>query len=56
MPEFKIEIIETLSKIVTVEAENLSEALENVKDRYYAEEWVLDSEDYLATEFGEYED
>lgn len=46
MKEFEITIIETLSKSVTVEANNYDEALEKVEDMYEKEEIVLDSSDF----------
>ncbi len=55
MQKFKIEIIETLSKIVEVEAEDFSEAKDIVRERYFADEvdydYVLDNDDYVFTEF-----
>jgi len=42
MPQFDIEIIETLNGVFTFEAENLDEALAMAKDRYTDGEIVLD--------------
>jgi len=46
MPKFKIRIIETLSKVVEVEAEDLTEAFEQVDGDYCLERIVLDGNDY----------
>lgn len=56
MPEFKIEIKETLSKIVTMEGEDFHEARSKVKANYFSELYVLDSDDLVDTEFLRYED
>lgn len=49
--EFHIEIKELLSRVETVKAETLSEAIEIVMDRYYAQEIVLDAEDFKGVDF-----
>jgi len=46
-----IEIIETLSKIVTIEADDEDQALIKAQERYKNEQVVLSSEDYSHTEF-----
>lgn len=51
MKTFKIEIQETLSKIVEVEADNIEEALKIIKTKYKKEEIVLDSSSYADTVF-----
>ena len=48
---FYISITETLNRIVEVQAENESEAIQKVSDAYYAGDIVLDSEDFVDTEF-----
>lgn len=48
---FYISITETLNRIVEVRAENESEAIQKVSDAYYAGDIVLDSEDFVDTEF-----
>jgi hypothetical protein len=55
MRTFTIEIQEFLSKIVEVEADNLDEAINKVKELYKNEEIVLDWQDYVTTEITEYE-
>ncbi len=46
MKTYKIEIEETLTKVVEVKAENQEEAYDKVYDQYVNEEIVLGSEDY----------
>ncbi len=48
---FQIEIVETISNIVEVVAENEQEALLKVQEMYRNEEVILDSEDYIDTKF-----
>ncbi len=48
---FYISITETLNRIVEVRAENQYEAIQKVSDAYYAGDIVLDSEDFVDTEF-----
>jgi len=49
MREFEVQIIETLSTIVKVEAECKDDALAKVKEKYWAEEVVLDDSDFDYT-------
>ena len=51
MKTFYISITETLNKIVEVQAEDEYEAIQKVSDAYYAGDIVLDSEDFVDTEF-----
>ena len=51
MKTFYISVTETLNKIVEVQAEDSSEALQKAEDAYYNGEIVLDSEDFVDTEF-----
>ncbi len=44
--KFDITVIETLSKTVTVDAENYNEALEKVEEMYDNQEIILDSSDF----------
>lgn len=48
---FYISITETLNRIVEVRAEDQYEAIQKVSDAYYAGDIVLDSEDFVDTEF-----
>lgn len=54
MEIFKIEITETLQKVVEVSASSLDEALEIIKNKYNNEDIVLDSNDYVYTIIGEF--
>ena len=49
--EFQIEIKEVLSRVETVRAETLMEAVDIVMNRYYAQEIVLDAEDFKGVDF-----
>ncbi len=53
MNKFKIEVKETLSKVIEIEAENVEEAIQKVSKFYKDEEIILDSEDYLDTSIKE---
>lgn len=48
---FQIEIEETLSRVIPIEAESLSDAIALAKKHYYDEEIILSSEDLITTEF-----
>ncbi|MGP5010447.1 DpnD/PcfM family protein [Psychrobacter glacincola] len=48
---FQIEIVETLSNIVEVNAENEQEALSKVRDMYRNEEVILYADDFIDTKF-----
>ena len=50
MNKFKIEITETLSKIIEVDADNIEEALERVETMYKEEKIILDSSDFIDKE------
>ena len=49
--EFVVYITETLQRKVIVEATNEIEAINEIADKYYNEEIVLDSTDYLSVDF-----
>ena len=53
MKTFYISVTETLNRIVEVHAEDSSEALQKAEDAYYNEEIVLDSEDFVDTDFND---
>ena len=55
MKVFKIEITETLQRIIEIEAKNEEEAHRKVKEMYQEEEIVLDSSDFVETEIKNYE-
>lgn len=48
---FSIEIIETLSKTVEIEAKDEEQALNKAQEMYRSEQIVLGSNNYLSTEF-----
>lgn len=43
---FDISVIETLSRTVSIDAQNYDDALEKVEDMYNRQEIVLDSSDF----------
>ena len=49
--EYVVYITETLQRKVIIEASNESEAINEITDKYYNEEIVLDSTDYLSVDF-----
>lgn len=49
--EYVVYITETLQRKVIIEASNESEAIDEIVDKYYNEEIVLDSTDYLSVDF-----
>lgn len=51
METFKIEVKETLSRIIEVQASSEDEALSKIQDLYKKEKIVLDADDYVETEF-----
>lgn len=53
MKTYYISITETLNKVVEVKAEDEREALHKASDDYYRGEVVLDSEDFVDTDFND---
>lgn len=51
MQTFYIEVKETLSQLVEVNAHSEDEALLSLKQRYQNEEIVLDADSHIATDF-----
>ena len=49
--EFVVYITETLQRKVIIKANNGHEAIDEIADKYYNEEIVLDSTDYVSVEF-----
>ena len=49
--EFVVYITETLQRKVIIKADNEIEAINEIADKYYNEEIVLDSTDYLGVNF-----
>lgn len=56
METFKIEIKETLSRTIEIEANSMDEAYSKVREMYRDEEILLDSDDYVDTDFIEIEE
>lgn len=54
MKTFTLEIQEILSKVIEVEAETLSDALNIAHDMYNDEEIVLDASDFVTNTIEEY--
>lgn len=46
MPKFKIEVTETYSRVITVRAETVEDAIEKVSNRYKNSEIEIDSNDF----------
>lgn len=53
---YKIEIKETLSRIIDIEAENESEAMIKARTKYRNQDIILDDSDYIDTEINIYDD
>ena len=51
MSEYKIEITEVLQRIITISAADEDGAIAKIKELYHAEDIVLDSGDYVDTDF-----
>lgn len=51
MRKYRVKIVETLKRVVDVEAKTYEEAEAQVRDMYRACDIVLDSGDYYGTEF-----
>lgn len=51
MKEFKIEITETLQRTITIIAKDENAAINEARDLYFDEEVILDSNDYVDTDF-----
>lgn len=56
MEKFKIEIQETLSRIVELEADNIEEAISKVNEMYNNEQIVLSENDFIATKIDKIEE
>lgn len=51
MAKYVVSIYETLVKDIEIEAEDYSDAIKKVKEKYNNEEIVLSADDYLDTKF-----
>ncbi len=54
MEIYKIEVKETLARLVEIEADSAEEAMAKVIELYKAEQIILDSDDFVDTEFLEF--
>lgn len=52
MKKYQIEVMEVLSRTITVEAHDEVEAAERVRHMYLSCDVVLDASDHVRTEFG----
>ena len=48
---FEVAIIETLKRVVTVDADNTAEAEQTVSDNWRAGDYILDADDFTGVEF-----
>lgn len=51
MKKYNVSIKESLKREVSIEANSKEDALRKIKKKYDAEEIILDSFDFLSTEF-----
>ena len=56
MANYKIEITETLSRIIEIEAPSAEEAIDKAWQMYRAEDIVLDADDWVGTEIEGFEE
>lgn len=49
--DYEVEIVETLSKTIRIKANSESDAYKKIKDEYMQSKIILDSNDYVGTEF-----
>lgn len=56
MAKIKVKIVETLQRVVEVEADSFDEAEEKVREQYRNCDIVLTSDDHIGTEFKKYDD
>jgi hypothetical protein len=56
MGKFKVEVIETLSKLVDVEANDIDEAIDKVRNMYHDSDIVLSYDDFIRVEIEGYEE
>lgn len=51
MPKYEVEIVETLTRVVEVEAANIYEAADIVEDMWKNSDMILDADDFSGVEF-----
>lgn len=49
--DYEVEVKEVLSRIETVNADSLEDAIDKVMDKYHAQEIILDAEDFVGVDF-----
>lgn len=49
--KYKIEVLETIARVVEVEAKDGDEAFDKVRDMYNKSEIILDSSDFVDVQF-----
>ena len=49
--DYEVEVKEVLSRVETVNADSLEDAIDKVMDKYHAQEIVLDAEDFVGVDF-----
>lgn len=49
--DYEVEVKEVLSRIETIHAESLEDAIDKVMDKYHAQEIILDAEDFVGVDF-----
>lgn len=49
--KYEVEVIETLARTIEVDADNVGDAVDKVRDDYNGENIVLDDTDYADVEF-----
>lgn len=49
--DYEVEVKEVLSRIETVHADSLEDAIDKVMDKYHAQEIILDAEDFVGVDF-----
>ena len=49
--DYEVEVKEVLSRIETIHAESIEDAIDKVMDKYHAQEIVLDAEDFVGVDF-----
>lgn len=49
--DYEVEVKEVLSRIETIHADSLEDAIDKVMDKYHAQEIVLDAEDFVGVDF-----
>lgn len=54
MGKFTVYVTETLERVIEVEAKNHDEAEDIVRKKYENGEIILDSSDYVSTEFSKF--